>query len=388
MKKFFYVAIAATALASCSGDNLVDIKEGDEIKFTVVADNDSRADTIFCNNNKMGQFELYAAVNKKTFINGEVYAKTGSDYSTTAKRYWPEHDAVDFYALHNQGSFTWAPAATGSDPVASGEFTPATSVRAQKDFVYAVKKGVVKPDDGHVALNFRHALSQIEFQAKNQNTDLKIEILDVKVGNALSTATYTLPASTDGNVIDHNQDGVLEEDTSLPASAVIEWSAWAAGGSNTSYTFGATEFGAAKILEATEKTLTLSTPETDYAKSMLLLPQTTTKWAADATTGTYLAVKVRIWNVSGTDETLIYGDAVTTEDGYEGRWAFVPVAFNWEPGKKYVYTFNFTNGGNAGYEDTDNNGEPDNKPVLVPLTVDVTVDDFQPTTGSTENMVK
>ena len=62
MKKFFYVAIAATALASCSSDNLVDLKEGDEIKFTAVADNDSRAAQIFCNNNKMNDFVVYASV--------------------------------------------------------------------------------------------------------------------------------------------------------------------------------------------------------------------------------------------------------------------------------------------------------------------------------------
>ncbi|MBR5898404.1 MAG: fimbrillin family protein [Muribaculaceae bacterium] len=377
MKKFFYVAIAATALASCSSDQLVDLKEGDEIKITAVADNDSRADSIFCNNNLMPEFNLYAAVGKKTFIDGEVYAKTGVAYSTTAKRYWPENDAVDFYALHNQGTFNWVPAATVPNPVASGSFAPATSVAAQKDFVYAVKKEVVKPADGVVALNFRHALSQIEFQAKNQNTDLKIEILDVKVGNALSTATYTLPETTDGNIVNHDLNATPESG-SYPAQ-VITWSSWAAGGSNISYTFGA-EFDA-KTLTDTEKTLTLGTPETDYAKSMLLLPQSTTAWAADATTGTYLAVKVRIWNVSGTDETLIYGDADPLTDGYEGRWAFVPVAFNWEPGKKYVYTFNFTNGGNAGYEDTDNNGEPDNKPVLVPLTVNVTVDDFVEAAG-------
>ncbi|MEE0974101.1 MAG: hypothetical protein UH853_00135 [Muribaculaceae bacterium] len=56
--------------------------------------------------------------------------------------------------------------------------------------------------------------------------------------------------------------------------------------------------------------------------------------------------------------------------------AVFPVKFEWEAGKKYVYTFNFTNGGNAGYEDTDNDGEPDNTPVLVDLNVSVTVDDF------------
>ena len=88
-----------------------------------------------------------------------------------------------------------------------------------------------------------------------------------------------------------------------------------------------------------------------------------------------------------TDGVVLYGDK--NGDGeVEGRWAYVPVAFNWKPGYKYVYTFNFTNGGNAGYDDSNGNDKPGNVAVLLPLTVDVTVDDFQPTPGSTENMVK
>ncbi|MEE0975514.1 MAG: fimbrillin family protein, partial [Muribaculaceae bacterium] len=312
MKKFIFLAIAATALASCSSDELVELKEGDEIKFTAVADNDSRADSVWCNNNLMPEFRLYAAVGQKTFINNETYALSGSTYGTTANRYWPEYEAVDFYALHNYGTFNWAPTATDPNPVASGSFEPATSVAAQKDFVYAVKKGVKKADvtNGTVPLNFRHALSQIEFQAKNENPSLEIEILDVKVGNPLMTADYVLPITTDGNLKNHEQDKTIEEG-SYPAS-VITWSNWVANGDATAphkyYSFG-NEFGDAKVLPSSAETLTLSTPETNYAKSMLLLPQTTTAWSTSAKTGTYLAVKVRIWNVSGSDKTLIYGDA-------------------------------------------------------------------------------
>ena len=124
---------------------------------------------------------------------------------------------------------------------------------------------------------------------------------------------------------------------------------------------------------------------------MLLLPQLGTE-AWDGTTGAFLAVKCVINNIikdedgNITDRVVLYGDADTDEVGCEGRWAFVPVVFNWKPGYKYVYTFNFTNGGNAGYDDGNGADKPGNVAVLLPLTVNVTVDDFQPATGSTEDM--
>ena len=90
MKKFFYVAIAATALASCSSDNLVDLKEGDEIKFTAVADNDSRAYDVYCNNNLPQNFLLYAKYTKtggtaQNFIPGETFSTTNYTTWTSAE---------------------------------------------------------------------------------------------------------------------------------------------------------------------------------------------------------------------------------------------------------------------------------------------------------------
>ena len=390
MKKFFYVAIAATALASCSSDNLVDLKEGDEIKFTAVADNDSRAAEIFCNNNKMDQFQLYAATDAGLkFITDETYKANGDVYkSTTTNRYWPENDALDFYAIYNADVTTWTPGAS-----LAGSFTPAASVAAQKDFIYAVNEGIKKSDatNGTVALNFRHALSQIEFNAKNQNPNLKIEILGVKVGRVSATADYTIAATnevknTNGTIVDHTQAATNA------FNSLITWSDWTSNDGNyeiaTSLTLSGVSVGDLSVETGNDA----ATYTKDYAKSMLLLPQTTAAWqpAVQDDNGAFLAVKVRIWNVLDGSEVLLYGDAngnKTIEDG-EGRWAAVPVAIAWKEGYKYVYTFNFTDGGNAGYEDTNNDGKPDNVAVLVPMSVSVTVDDFTNSTTTDKEMVK
>ena len=394
MKKFFYVAIAATALASCSSDNLVDLKEGDEIKITAVADNDSRAAAIFCNNNKMSQFQLYAATAAgEKFITDETYKADGDVYkSQEANRYWPENDALDFYAIYNADVTTWTPGAS-----LAGSFTPESTVLSQKDFIYAVNEGIKKSDatDGTVALNFRHALSQIEFNAKNQNPDLKIEILGVKVGRVSATASYSIAATnevknTNGTIVDHTQAATNA------FNSLITWSGWTSNDGNyeiaTSLTLNGNSVG--DLSEVTTVGQNVdgegAAYTKDYSKSMLLLPQTTAAWkpATDGDKGAFLAVKVRIWNVLDDSEVLLYGDADPLTDGNEGRWAAVPVAFNWEPGKKYIYTFNFTNGGNAGYEDTNNDGTPENVAVLVPMSVSVTVDDFTNPTTTDTPMVK
>ena len=68
-------------------------------------------------------------------------------------------------------------------------------------------------------------------------------------------------------------------------------------------------------------------------------------------------------------ETLIWG----TDNGdgtYSTRWLAIPASFNWEQGKKYTYTIVFGKDGGGFIP----GGDPD--PVFVPVTFDVTVDDF------------
>lgn len=391
MKKFFYVAVAATALASCSSDQLVDLKEGDEIKLSVIADNDSRAETIFCNYNLPESFQLYAATVASTgkeaqdFIVDEKYVRTsGVTYERDGvNRYWPENDALNFYAVKN-AEITWE-----AGEVPTGSFEVDDDVESQLDFVYAANPNQSKPTSGSaVALNFRHALSQIEFKVANANPDLEIIVKNVKVGNALSKGNFTFPATTAEEWENHNQG---DEDMTDDGSVI----AWASQNTPINFTL-AEDFDDVAVLSTDPVTaLTFETDDAEnanfaeiYEKSMLLLPQLTTAW--NGTEGGFLAVKCVINNIikegeNITDRVVLYGD--NDGDGEaEGRWAFVPVKFDWKPGYKYVYTFNFTNGGNAGYDDSNGNDKPGNVAVLLPLTVDVTVDDFQPTNGSTEDM--
>ena len=376
MKKFFYVAIAATALASCSSDNLVDIKEGDEIKITAVADNDSRAADVYCNNNLPNSFYVWANnSSSKAFMAGDLYKNDGANgttYTSNVVRYWPEDGALNFFALNtNAVAYT-----NGGVPSIEG-FVPETTVGNQFDIVYATTMGATKPNSGGaVAMNFRHALSQIEFQAKNTNPTIEVEIEEVVVGNAIAKGSFVLPQiSTTDKYGEHN--GGTTANTTIAAQGV-----WTLGSEVQNYIV--TSISDAAILHTADDPTNLTcatgadalTPAKDWSKTMLLLPQaSTTAWNkatvtpvvdGAGTNGTYLGVKCRIYNVVTVGETkertLIYG-------GNDGKWALVPVLFNWQQGKKYVYTFVFAAGENAGLT-------PDGKEVLENISLEVTVDDF------------
>jgi hypothetical protein len=207
------------------------------------------------------------------------------------------------------------------------------------------------------------------FQAQNTNANLYVEIKGVticKLGN-VNTFTYN-SADTDENIENHNgTEGTITYNDS--------WGTWATlNGGNTDY---AVTFTAVPVPgDGAVKSLT-NTNDTDKefsSNAMLLLPQTTTAWdtttkpSADTQTGSYFLVDCKICNVAG--------DAYASTDIvlWDGPVA-IPAAFTWEQGKKYIYTFVFGNG-NGGY-----NPNPETPvPVLIPITFDVTVDDFVPVT--------
>ena len=371
MKKVLFSAAMALVLVSCSRDEVIEInRDSDEIRFGVVTDAATRAADVYCNNNLPGAFNVWAKYNNATYIDGDLIQKEGTAWvNKTGVRYWPETGEVEFYAHVNAGTaFQWN---NGSPSIEN--YTVDTDVTKQNDLLYAVK--IQGRSDNPVTLNFRHALSQIVFQAKNTNANLYVEIKGVSVCNLGNVNTfYYMPDATDDNII--NDDGKGETETTG------EWGFWdTLRGGNTDY---AVEFNAVPVPgDSQPKSLTNTNADgKEYSKNaMLLLPQTTTEWApavgkgnpgAEAQKGTYFLVDCKICNVAG--------DAYATSDVvlWEGP-AAIPVAFNWEQGKKYIYTFVFGDG-NGGYNpDPDpDDPNPDPEPVLIPITFEVTVDDFVP----------
>ena len=122
----------------------------------------------------------------------------------------------------------------------------------------------------------------------------------------------------------------------------------------------------------------------DLAKAMLLIPQETTKAtlspeskpstvkdAADG--GSMIAVTCTIWNLNE-DGVLNESTDVVLYNGV----AYIPFKADWKAGKKYIYNLVFGKA-NGGYT-------PDGKDILVPISFDITVDDFTTVVSSDVNM--
>ena len=380
MKKIISGIAVLMLLVSCSKEEVIDVNhDGDEITFDVVTNSATRAADVYCNNNMPKEFYVSAISDGMSYIDEDHIAYENESWvNKSGVRYWPA-TPVDFYAYYNDnGSYKWS-VAEGKAVAKFVDFTVNDNVADQQDLIYAVKTSQSKPGEDAantpVALNFRHALSQIVFQAKNTNANLYVEISGVDVVNVGNTNTFTFPsANTDNNIVDHT--GATAD---YPAGA-DGWGTWAELTSGTaSY---AVAFDAVAV-KGDNNVVALTTTD-DGAKdgefnanTMLLLPQNTTAWDAESklgeTSGSYFLVNCIIKNVkdgsgvAGDDDVYLWGAANAPKK------LAIPVAFNWEQGKKYIYTLVFGEG-NGGYEPDPEDPTPD--PVLVPITFTVTVDDF------------
>lgn len=428
MKKVLLGTLAVLTLAACSKDEVIQQNPNDEITFSVVTNKAvSRAADGYCNKSLPKSFNVWArhkdgASAYTSYFAGEKYNKptTGTTYTQDdgTKRYWPQSGTLDFFALVNyQGTPAWDAThatdvlkvtyqvenVTGSDA--------ATAPGKQKDFMYAVT--TEQATKTATTLNFRHALSQIEFQAKNQNKKIYVKVSGVKVMNVQDKGTFALPvASTATPYVGTPTDG--DKHTTLPslgASETIEnQGTWKSTSGTAQYTIATLKDDATEINDANKQVknvpgngsivkLTVTDPANqEYNPNTLyVLPQEfgsgtgkTPLWAGatglkdgsdyKTTTGAYLILTCEIFNVAGT-EYQASDIAVWGKDGAKDIVVKIPND-KWEQGKRYVYTFTFTEAGDGGFD------PEHNTPVLTPIKLDVTVDDFVDGGNTDVNMVK
>ena len=404
MKKILLLTAGMLLIvASCTKNEVVEVnQDGNEIQYSVVANKATKAADIYCNNNKPSEFTVYAESNEgKTYINGDKI--TSSDNGATwvnesGTRFWPNDLSLDFYAVVN-GTIKWnVDAAEGTAPATIDYEVPA-AVGDQKDLLYAVKmkqeKGATAEATEAVSLNFRHALSQIVFQAKNTNENLYVEISGVEIVNVADQNTFTFPTKDTDNekLVDDNHDGTFDSDKYSTAN----WGVWnelapesgAAGDIVYPVTFTTVAVPGkntgAPIVNLTNNVYTSEGKEEFNTNALLLLPQTSNAWdpetvpapgfVGNAGNGSYFLVNCAIYNIAG-DEFDPVNDTPLWGTTGAHKQAAIPVAINWEQGKKYIYTFIFGEGG--GYDPDDPDPEDPDKPdpVLIPITFEVTVDDF------------
>ena len=333
-RKLFFAAMAATALASCTNDDLVEVNQGEGIAFRASLDKALTRGTT-TNLQNLNAFNVTAFGQDEAnnyFTNMPVTSNDkGATWKTGATYYWPGFDLKFFaYAPQDLNNVS-----IDKDAQTITDFAPDQAVAKQKDLLVSYNTGNKQNNEAKgVAMNFKHALSQIEVQAKCSNEKIKIEVIGLKMVNAAAKANFTFPADetkTDYTMQQSQWTELKEKD----------------------------EHSKAYIIKDKDKMVTLRKDAQSLMfgeGGMMLIPQQLTEWDGTASkTGAYLSVLCRIYSLDNGNETLLYPRPVAG-DNKDGKYAFSAVAINtnWEPGKKYIYTLNFC-GENGGAGEIDPN---------------------------------
>ncbi len=312
MKKIMLLtSAAALALASCSNDEVKDVNRGRAIDFR--AETTSRAtETNATNLQTFYASAFNASGDIYDGFDEDEYFKNEGIFVSKAHHFWPENENEELSFV------AYAPAKTANGVVLiNGDleltkggltlkgFAPRYAIAKQIDFVHATATGTKAADQAKgVGLEFNHALSQIEINAKNSGF-YKYTIAGVKIVGVHNAGDYDMTKwTTDGKTkgsykITYDDPVVLQEEPT------------------------------AKSIMGPHGTA-------------MLLPQQLTAWDVtdkeNSEGGAYIAVKLNLKDGEG---KLIFPKS---DDDNAYGWVAVPIATKWEAGKKYIYTLDFANG--------------------------------------------
>ena len=355
-KNYWILAAAAVALAACSNDDTIAVNQGIEEANTInfsntIVEGQTRAAGITTGN----LLSFYVTANRGEDIYfGEAPVQFAKDnttdpvsYRSETKYYWPSEGKLDFYAF--------APA-TGSTITRSDSthfsVTPAAAPASQEDFVYGVVRQQDKISGGNgVALNFRHAMSNVIIQLKNTSTDKDVTVSNVAIGYILPTGAFAPAFKTAaGSEVGFSTNGANISNVTAASETgyYIAPGAWTASGDRTSYTQA-----------ATTTSYTSNTAVTPLPADMILVPQTlvnpgaySAATAGSGYNGACITVQVKIQDKQG------HYLAGTANNFVTAMWPIA--ATQWLPGHKYTYTLDLAGGGYfpTNQENTDENLDP------------------------------
>ena len=377
MKKvFFGTALASMALLSaCSADSElanVGTTANNAIGFHVVGNKaETRATPITPDNITTTDFNVFAFKNnggtdgaafmgEKEHANGlsgvTINHKTGTwDYADASDlHYWPKDGSLNFYAVSpatiavGNTLYYWDISSTSKTIIYNcfDEYGTSTG-HSNPDVMYAVAKNQTQDTKaGKVDLKFQHILSQIVFQAKTVNSDMQVDIKDIKIKNFKLGGTFTIPTNGSspkqsdwalGSIIYNKTFTVVNKADNTPISVM---------GSNTAAT------------------------DISSKNPLLFAPQVLKKWdvshnttQADTNGESYLIINCKIKQKND----YLHG----SETKYETL--YVPFGTSWDPGKRYIYTLIF----GGGYDDQ-------GQAILMPINFDATVEDWKDVTSGND----
>ncbi|MDE6017887.1 MAG: fimbrillin family protein [Muribaculaceae bacterium] len=365
MKKtpLFLMAVSAIALASCSEDEPVSVRQATNEAISFRSAMGTRAtETTNANLSKIFVSAVYgdSTVNSSTkkmdgynyslyFDNAEF--DKGSDSFFTAAG-GKEYDWLSPKQQINFFAYSPSQDEIGADIIMKDDNSGMTlqsyavpeNIAEQVDFITANASGTRQANEtSGVELTFDHRLAQIELRAKSENDNYTYKVIGMRIGRPQYVGSF-----------DFNTN---------------EWTL--------------DDWHDTAIFTSSCDTTTLSaTPVSIMGAdgNAMLLPQTLTPWSPkddpdNVAREAYLSVLV---NITRTDNGVqIYPFANESEFTFkpvrEYGWASIPLSGTWEQGKKYIYTLDFTNG--AGTTDPDD-PFPGTKIIGGPIKFTVQVNDW------------
>lgn len=222
-KNLLFAVIAGLfVITGCSENKETPDGEQNKMEFTPVVGKQTRAGEITSGSLQVNGTELnlysYQTANDFSLRNSGIFAKffdqqpeklTYNGFWSTAKDYeWTDLtkdnlklSIFTYYSPTGVLSGITEPTTTAA---ANFEYTVPNTVDAQEDLLVAANVDMTKANtNGIIAINFKHALSQVYFRAKLSGTGYKAVIKSIKVLNAANKGKFSYvvaPSTTTAGV--------------------------------------------------------------------------------------------------------------------------------------------------------------------------------------------
>lgn len=320
MNKVIYICVAATmALASCSNDEVVEQAKENAISFRSVVGMNTKGTE--ATTNDLSAINVTAYQESTVYFDNIKYEKDGTGFfNSVDPYYWPEKGELTFTALSDNWSGTRE--FTSSTNQWMHSVTIEQEIADQKDMVYvtgAVGSKATNEKSG-LPLTFKHALAQIQINAKNGNGNYIYKVKGIRINNVYNGAEFDLTKEewwTNGAEVYYETTYNDPIDLTNDAKSIMG----AAGNAlMIPFSYHKYEMWDGKTL-----------PNKDGFDVPLSL-----LYHEGSNIGTFISVLV---NIQTRTSAQIYPNKA---NGY--AWTAVPAKFEWAKGYKYTYTLDFTSG--------------------------------------------
>ena len=360
---------AGLLLVGCSADEeiaTISNSASNAIGFNVVSNNPQTKATMINDNVDLQNypFEVFAFKNGNYYMGSEGNIDDWKDHGVELKYdvathrwtyndsepiyYWPHQEPLDFYAISPADKITvsFGPVSIKPETKQFSCFLTEDTKDYHVDAMYAMKLGVKKDatPNGTVHLTFKHALSQIVFQARknDKSQSVTVEINGMQLYNVKSSGVFTFPTSDQNKGVWTLYDDLKSYHNIELVSESIDVKS---GNEVTNLSVG-------NPLLCIPQTLTAW----DHSSSNQIGDQTTDNAITDTNKTSFLRIKCKIHD----------GDHYFVGDADTWGYTYVPFGAIWEEGKRYIYTLYFGAGYNADGSEID----------IVPITFDAEVTDW------------